>query len=121
MNKILITVLGLLFTNCLVGQNSIYDKLLGKWISKEDKLYSIEFKDGYFVEKSGNNIIEEGKLILSQDCTDENNINVGENEKYININGELCLYYVIYVDTKSLKLSVVGRGNELNFNKQTKK
>ena len=79
MNKILITVLGLLFTNCLVGQNSTYDKLQGKWISKEDKLYSIEFKDGYFIEKSGNNIIEEGKLILSQDCTDENNINVGEN------------------------------------------
>ena len=103
------------------SQETLYQKLQGIWISTTDKTYSIQFKENYFKEISSGKVQEENKFWLAEDCNDEDNTNIGEDYKHINIGGTWCAYYIVSVDKNNLTLSVNGRGNLLTFSKQQKK
>lgn len=103
------------------SQETIFKKLQGTWISTTDKSYSIQFKENYFKEISSGKVQEENKFWLAEDCNDEDNTNIGEDYKHINIGGTWCAYYIVSVDKNNLTLSVNGRNNLLTFSKQQKK
>ena len=119
--KLNLILLCFVFTTFSFSQETIFKKLQGTWISTTDKSYSIQFKENYFKEISSGKVQEENKFWLAENCNDEENTNIGEDYKHINIGGTWCAYYIVSVDKNNLTLSVNGRNNLLTFSKQQKK
>jgi len=110
-------------TKKAITQKSTMELLQGKWQSMDDKTNFLVFeknhrKEANIVDGKGN--WDDEKFVISDRCmneTDKNEEIDTEKDKYIScMKSDLC-WYIVKLDSTTLELSYMGRGNTLTYKK----
>lgn len=107
----------------VIAQKSTRELLQGKWQSMDDKTNFLVFEKNH--RKEANIINGKGQwddevFVISDKCmneTDKNEELDKEKDKYIScLKSDLC-WYIVKLDSATLELSYMGRGNTLTYKK----
>ncbi|NWJ51909.1 MAG: hypothetical protein HXX14_13700 [Bacteroidetes bacterium] len=106
-----------------IAQKSTLQLLQGKWQSTDDKTNFLIFENNH--RKEANIINGKGEwddevFVISNKCmntTDKNEELDEEKDKYMScLKSDLC-WYIVELDSATLSLSYMGRGNTLTYKK----
>ena len=109
--------------NPVVAKKTTFEMLQGKWQSTDDQTNFLVFENNHRKEANiidGKGDWDDDEFVISDQCLNESNKNGGfakEKDKYLScLQSDQC-WYIISVDTTTLSLSYMGRGNTLTYNK----
>ncbi|WP_205502193.1 hypothetical protein [Rufibacter psychrotolerans] len=103
------------------GPKTPYELLQGKWQHTVDSTNFLVFEKNHMKEiAAGQKTWTDEEFVLSDRCRNaaDQARNVSpDKEKYISVTDSDLCWYIVAVDSASLELSYVGRGNTLSYRK----
>jgi hypothetical protein len=102
-------------------QTSNLDMLQGKWQHIDDSSNFLVFENNHRKEiVEGMKEWDDEEFIISDNCKNESDKEreiIGEKDRYISLAESDMCWYIIELDSSTLSLSYVGRGNTLTYEK----